>query len=81
MADDDAKPELARRVPGANLRGKAVPSAGPPGLPEIVLRRVQAAVDAERERPGQPGPAVASPEPLRNQKPSGNPRQRRETDR
>ncbi len=77
MADDDSKPALARRMPGANLRGKAVPPSGRPGLPETVQRRVQAAVEAERERPGPPGPAVACPEPLRSDKSAGDPPQRR----
>ena len=77
VADDDSKPVLARRVPGGNLRGKAVPSSGRPGLSEIVLRRVQAAVEAERERPSPPGSALPCPEPLRSEKSAGDPTQRR----
>ncbi len=81
MADDDSKPALARRVPGANLHGKAVPSSGRPGLSEIVLQRVQAVVEAERGRPDLPGRAVACPEPLHTEKSAGDAPQRPETDR
>ena len=71
MADDDCRQGLARRVAGANRRGKAVPSSGRPGLSEIVLQRVQAAVEADRERPGPPSPALPCPEPLRSEKEGG----------
>lgn len=73
MADDDGKPTLARREPGTNLRGKAVPTSGRPGLSEIMLRRAQAAVQAERERPDPPSSAVVRPEPLRSEESAGDP--------
>ena len=65
MADDDSKPALARRVPGANLRGKAIPSSSRLGLPEFVLRQVQAAVEAERQRSDLSSPATVCAEPVR----------------
>jgi len=77
--DEGSKPALVRRVAGANLRGKAAPSSSLPGSSETVLQRVRAAVEAERVSPGQPGPAVASPEPLQGEKPAGGPPQRPET--
>jgi hypothetical protein len=79
VTDEGSKPALVRRVPGANLRGKAVPSSSLPGLSEEALRQLQAAVEAERVPPGQPGRAVASPEPVRSEKSAGGPPQRPET--
>lgn len=60
MDDDSGTPPLARRVPGANLRARAVPPPRPPALSAAVLQRVQAAVEAERAWPGQPTPPVRS---------------------
>jgi hypothetical protein len=54
MDQDSAQPPLVRRVPGANLRLRAVPPACPPVLSDAVVQRVQAAVDAERASPEQP---------------------------
>ena len=81
VADDDSKSALARRVPGANLRGRAVPSSGQLGLPETVVRRVRAAVEAERERPCPTGLAAGCPEPSRSEKSAGRSRQPPETGR
>jgi hypothetical protein len=59
MDGDSGQPPLARRVPGANLRQRALPSPSPPVLSDAVVRRVQAAVEAERASPGQPALSAA----------------------
>jgi hypothetical protein len=52
--DEEGGPPLARRVPGANLRKRALPPPSPPVLSDAVVQRVQAAVEAERASPTQP---------------------------
>src|SRR5260221_3579360 len=56
MADDSSAPPLTRRIPGA-ARGGPGSSSARPVLPDALLQRMQAAVDAARarqsERPDQ----------------------------
>ncbi len=65
MADDEPTPPLARRVPGAARSGPG--SSARTVLPDAVMRRMQAAVDAARatraERPDPPEDADPSTEP------------------
>jgi hypothetical protein len=63
MDDDSGKPPLARRVPGANLRARALPAPRLPVLSDTVLQRVRAAVEAERAWPGQPTPSARPRKP------------------
>jgi hypothetical protein len=65
MDEDSGRPPLARRVPGANLRKRALPPPCPPVLSDAVMQRVQATVEAERASPAPPteqtGPQHPSP--------------------
>jgi len=66
LADDSLKPPLTRRVPGAARSGPR--SMTRPILPEALLKRMQAAVDAARatrdREQAQPGRAVRGPMPV-----------------
>ena len=78
MADDSSKPPLTRRVPGATRPGAA--SSGLPEIPEALLQRMKAVVDAahlqeadqaqqaaapqERAKPAQPDQSARSRRPL-----------------
>lgn len=59
MENDDSQPLPARRVPGANLRPSALPTTSPPVLPDAVVQRVQAAVEAERATPDELAPSAS----------------------
>ena len=65
MGEDGRVPPLARRVPGATDKDRPRPAArsAPPKLPEPVLLRMQAAIEAAKaERTaGQEEQAVAEP--------------------
>lgn len=63
MENDCGQPPLARRVPGANLRPRAMPPPSPPVLPDAVVQQVQAAVEAERAAHDEP---TASASPLQS---------------
>jgi hypothetical protein len=66
MADDSLKPPLTRRIPGAARSGPR--STTRPVLPDALLKRMQAAVDAARatrdREQVQPGRALRGPAPL-----------------
>jgi hypothetical protein len=71
MSNDETGTPLTRRVPGAARLGSAQPA--PPVLPESVLTRMQAAIDAEHGNTPARGQGEPNTEPLPRVTTSGSP--------